>query len=413
MNTSKQSVAVWYTQPWMAVFIALLACLAASICLFKVQPLIPVIMDYFAIGEAKAGMLMAVFSLSGIFLALPGAMAIRRFGIYSSGLAALLCLIIGSGVGLAGGVYGIMLLSRLIEGVGMALMAIIGIMAVSLVFIPEKRGAPMGIMCLYVTLGELSMLNLAPGMADSWGWQSVWWLVILFSALVFVIWLVCFRDLEKQHTDKQNQAEHINQAREKTVTQQPLSTVLANSQVWILVTAYTFFIIAYIGVFVFWPSYLNLEMSYPLARAASLVSLISLINIPFSFSSGILSDKLHSRKGVIFVAMLVCGLSYFCIPGSTGILLLLLLTLVGMFTITVPTVTFTTATEIFPDTGSGGIAVSLLTAGQNLGMFLGPALMGLLVEQYGWAMAFRSMSFLAIVGVGILCFYRPAQKKTP
>ena len=83
-----------YLQPWAVVFIALLTCLAASICLFKVQPIIPVLMDDLSIGEARAGTLMAIFSFSGIFLAVPGALLIRRIGIYYAGGLAVLSLVV-------------------------------------------------------------------------------------------------------------------------------------------------------------------------------------------------------------------------------------------------------------------------------------------------------------------------------
>lgn len=385
-----------YLKPWAVVFIALLTCLAASICLFKVQPIIPVLMNDLSIGEARAGTLMAVFSFSGIFLAVPGAILIRRIGIYASGGLAVVCLIAGALVGLASGVYAILLFGRLIEGIGMALLSIIGIMAVALVFPPEKRGAPMGIMCLYVSLGELATLNAAPHVAEAWGWQGVWWWGVIFCVAMLALWLVTFKQLEKRYGEGETEEE----------TKPSLRLLFANKRVWILLVAYTLFMLPYTGVFVFWPTYLTSELGYGLALAASLVSLISFINIPSSFLSGMVSDKLGSRRGVIFFAMLICAGSYFFIPGATGALLMVLLVLVGIFCIAIPTVTYAVATEIVDDPGLGGVVVSLITVGQNMGLFLGPVLMGILIERFSWPTAFRVMACLAALGAVVMVWFR-------
>lgn len=388
-------------RPWSVVGVALTASVAAALCLFKVQPIMPVLMESLQIGEAQAGLLMALFSLSGALLAVPGGIVISRFGLYKSGLLALVCLIVGSFVGVLGGTYAILLLSRLVEGLGMALLAITGVIVVAVAFPPEKRGAPIGIICLYVSLGELGMLNLAPIITDAWGWRYVWWFGIAFSLVALWLWQYCFRHFEKFYLV------------EKTAEEETPSLLMAFSdrRVWLLFLAYVCYIVAYIGVFAFWPSYLNIELSYSLILASSLVSLISLINIPVSFIAGAISDKLGSRKGVILFGMAACAGSYAFIPGATGGMLIFLLIVVGIFCITVPTVTFAAGTEIFADPGLSGITVSLLAAGQNLGFFIGPALMGILVENFGWDLAFQAMAGIGLLGIAILCLYQPKMTK--
>lgn len=384
-----------WLRPWSVVGIALLASVAAALCLFKVQPIMPVLMEALQIGETQAGLLMAFFSLSGALLAVPGGIVISRLGLYRSGSLALLCLVVGCCVGVVGGTYTILLLSRLVEGLGMALLAITGVVVVAVAFPPEKRGAPIGVICLYVSLGELGMLNLAPAITDAWGWRYVWWFALVFSFLALCVWQFCFRNFEKVYGVSESHTE------EKL----PLTMVFANRRVWFLFVGYILYIVAYIGVFAFWPTYLHMDLSYSLVLASSLVSLISLINIPCSFVAGAISDKLGSRKGVIIVGMSACAGSYMLIPGATGSMLIVLLIVVGVFCITVPTVTFAAGTEIFSDPGLSGITVSLLAAGQNLGFFIGPALMGVVVEHFGWTLAFQAMAGIGLLGIAILCCY--------
>jgi MFS family permease len=397
INQSHLTAKAFYIRPWPATVIALLACLAAAISLFKVQPLIPVLMESLSIGEAKAGFLMAIFSIAGIVLAVPSGLVISRFGVYKTGGAALLCLILGSLATVIGLNYPSMVASRLIEGIGMALLSIIGVVVVALVFPPKRRGAPMGLLCLYVSMGELSTLNLAPTMAQTWGWPSIWWGSLIFGVLVLIVWSMGFRRLESSY----QVSEEVSFAGKTELRQ-----VFSNPKVFLLTLAFSLYTVAYIGVFVFWPTFLNAEKGYSLAAAASLVSLISLINIPFSFICGSLSDKLGSRKAIIIGAMLLSAATFFLIPSSVSFRLMASLFIIGICCIAVPVITYAAATELYEDQRLSSVAVSIVTAGQNTGMFVGPMLMGLLVETQGWEFAFKLMAPVTVISAVIIAFCR-------
>jgi predicted MFS family arabinose efflux permease len=386
-----------YLRPWPVTFITLLASFMAAVSLFKVQPLIPLIMDSFDIGEAKAGLLMAVFSLSGIVLAIPGGMLSGRFGVYKTGGLGLAFLMVGGLVAVIGINYGSMFASRLIEGIGLALLSIIGVVVVALVFPPERRGLPMGLICLYVSFGELVPLNVAPRIAEAWGWQGFWWICLTVTIFAFVVWGLCFRCLESHY---------LPQIEEGEKRPASIKQVFVNPKVWLLTISFAFYMIAYSGVFIFWPTFLNLVQLYELGTAASLVSLISIVSIPASFGCGALSDKLGSRRLVIVPAMFINAVFFFFIPAFGSVLLIVALIVVGVTCIAIPVLTFAAATELYEESSLGSVAVSLVTAGQNVGLFVGPAVMGILVEKSGWATAFQTMAAITVVALIIACFCR-------
>lgn len=112
----------------------------------KVSPVIPVFMDVFSIDMTTAGWLSSVFSIVAMISALPAAWIIGRLGSRKCGLIAIICALIGSALGiLSGSIEILMVVSRVIEGIGVGIISVIAPALVSMWFPAQKRGAPMGL----------------------------------------------------------------------------------------------------------------------------------------------------------------------------------------------------------------------------------------------------------------------------
>ena len=61
--------------------------------------------------------------------------------------------------------------------------------------------------------------------------------------------------------------------------------------------------------------------------------------------------------------------------------------LLGIFVGAVPTATFAAAPEVMGEAELAGLGLAVVMFGQNLGMFIGPILLGNLVERLGWVTA--------------------------
>ena len=159
---------------WVILTVVLLASVAGSLNQFKPPPLIPVLTDAFRIDLGQAGLLMSGFALAGLVLALPAGVILQRLGPKLAGSIALAFLVIGSSWGALSTSAASLVASRVIEGVGFGLIAVVGPAAVALWFPLEKRGVPMGIWATWVPVGSVVMLNLAPAVETAWNWQAVW-----------------------------------------------------------------------------------------------------------------------------------------------------------------------------------------------------------------------------------------------
>ena len=73
---------------WVVVAVVVLASVSASLNQFKVPPLVPVLMDAFGIGLSQTGLLMSVFAATGVILALPVGLILRRLGVRTTGVVA-------------------------------------------------------------------------------------------------------------------------------------------------------------------------------------------------------------------------------------------------------------------------------------------------------------------------------------
>lgn len=127
--------------PGMVLVVMLISMVAGSICMNKVAPVLTNIVSDLAIANSTlSGMLMSIFVISGIFLSIPMGMLTTKYGTFKTGLFSLAAIIIGSSMGAVAGNYTLLLVSRMVEGIGLMFLATIGPAAVASSFSDEKRG---------------------------------------------------------------------------------------------------------------------------------------------------------------------------------------------------------------------------------------------------------------------------------
>lgn len=364
---------------WVILAVAFIASVAAPLNQFKVAPVMPVLMEAFQLSMASAGMLMSIFAITGFILALPAGMIVQRFGLKMTGLIAMGCLVVGSVIGALSTSSGLMLFSRLIEGVGMGLIAVAAPAAIAMWFPPSKQGAPMGIWATWVPVGSVLMFILAPAMATAFGWQSIWWFAAAFSALAFVLVAAFMRPppaMAEGPADGPGAGEAPN-----------LGKALANRNIWLLGLMFGFFNLALISMNTFYPTFLSTELGYSMANASFVTSLTMIVVIFSAPLAGVLSDKIGSRKLVFTIPFIVVAIMMIFPFTITGWMIPAWTILMGVIAGAIPTATFAAAPEVMGKPQLAGIGMAVVTLGQNLGMFVGPMVFGAIVESSGWAVA--------------------------
>ena len=159
---------------WVVLIVVFLVSAAAPLNQFKVPPMMPTLIDTFQLELSMAGLMMSIFAITGVVMALPASYILQRLGPKIAGLIAAGCMVIGAVIGALSVTPSQLLISRVIEGTGMVLIAVVAPAAVGLWFPSERRGVPMGIWATWVPVGRIIMYNAAPPLGTAFGWQAVW-----------------------------------------------------------------------------------------------------------------------------------------------------------------------------------------------------------------------------------------------
>jgi len=346
---------------WAVMWVVYLAGVAIALNQFKVPPVMQALLDSLQVDMATGGWLMSVFSVAGVIFALPAAFLLGRVGPKASGLVALGCTIIGSIIGAFAQGAGILLFGRIIEGIGLALIAVVAPAVISMWFEPQERGLPMGIWSTWVPVATFVMFNVASVILNSFGWQGIWWLGTAVALIAFIAYaLVVGVPAKGAEEEKQKEA--------------PVSMGegLSSLNTWLLALAFCGFNFALIGYSTWAPSYLSEFPGVGTAAANFYASLPSLVLIPGGIFAGWVLDRTRNRKAVLTIALAAATVVLiWCFKLNTSIVVPYMIA-IGIISSFIPSSTFTLAPETAPRPELVGVALGVVSIGQNFGMLVGP-----------------------------------------
>ncbi len=366
---------------WVILWVAFIASVAAPLAQMKISPIMPVLMQEFGLNTAGAGMLMSVFAITGFILALPAGLIMQRFGVKVTALISTGCVVLGSILGALATTSGFMLITRLIEGVGMGLIGVVAPAVISMWFPPEKRGGPMGIWATWVPVGMVLMFVLAPMINGAMGWRAVFWFSAIFAAVAFVL-VFLFLKAPPMPADAKGGPGGPPHGEAPD-----MKKALANKDIWLLGASFGLFNMALIAISTFYPTFLNTVKGLDMGQA-SLISAITMVVVIFSAPlAGILSDKIGSRKKLFTWPFIILAIMMF-FPFNISIpMVIVWMILMGIIAGAIPTATFAATPEIMKSPALAGIGMAVIAVGQNLGQVLGGVVFGALVDSSGWIAA--------------------------
>jgi len=110
---------------WIVLTVLLLFSIAAPLNQSKVPPILPLLMDAFALSVGQAGWLNAAFAVTGLLLALPAGLILQRLGSRLKGLLAGGSIMLGALLGVTSATIGSLLAGRIVERIGASFMAVL------------------------------------------------------------------------------------------------------------------------------------------------------------------------------------------------------------------------------------------------------------------------------------------------
>jgi MFS family permease len=394
---------------WVVLFALYMATLASPLNLFKLPPVMTTIVDAFKLTGPQSGDLMSIFSIMGFVLAIPAGFILRRFGIKMTGLVSVGAVMVGSAVGALAATPGVLFFGRFIEGVGMGLIMVAAPLAISLWFPAHNRALPTGLWASSVGIGNVATLVLAPSLAATYGWQSVWWAGAGFSAIAFILFAALFRLPKKE--EMYEAAAPAAASEEKPPS---LFKAMANRDFWMISIAFGCYNLVVMALCTFLPTFLEVVRQYSrifdkgfLMNASFVTAFIMLASIFSGPAGGRISDRLGKRKIMVLIPYFLMTLTFLLPFTVTGGMIPVYMIVFGLVGGPLAPILLASVPEVAPKPQLIGIGMSVAALGQNLGMYIGPTLFIRIQEAtQSWAVAGYWMIPICLIGMIATCMIR-------
>ncbi|MGV8084219.1 MAG: nitrate/nitrite transporter [Coriobacteriia bacterium] len=361
---------------WVILAVVWLAGFTAPANMAKVITLAPVIMGVFGISTSAIGWVIALFYVLGFVLAFPAASLTNRFGVKVTIVVSIACGALGSLLGVISGSLAIFMISRVLEGAGMGMLGVAGPAAISPWFPAEKRGRAMGIWAMWVAVAMIVCPIFYAWLYKVASWQSVWWFTLVFDVVILVLFLFMYRKPDFSFDGDEA-------AGEERVR---IADVLKEPAIWLLGAVFLFDELVFMSINGFLTTYLTSpNVGATLGTAALISSCMAISGSVFAPVSGIVSDKLKTRKWVL-VAGLVAGCIYSAAVFNTHSVGVFwgLAVFAGIAGGAVPAMIWAATPELVKPVHVAS-AVAVAAFAQNVGMFIGASLTGNAITSLGWS----------------------------
>lgn len=381
---------------------AVLGGLLAALHLGKVPPALPRIREELQLGLVTSGFVVSVFNLLGMCLALfVGSLADRlgRVRLVATGIG---CLIAGGALGALAQTLPVLLVARVIEGVGFISISVAMPAIVIAAASARDRPFALSLWSIYTPLGMALALAFSPLVMQAAGWRGLWLAVLAVTVLAvgFVLWAIARVRLPPPPP-----------GRPRVVILETLS----RGGLWLLALAFGGYAFQWISLMVWLPTFLPEELGLSALGAALVTALVVLINVPGNILGGWLLRRGVPARRLIALGSLAMGLTAVGVflphAGDIGrVALCFAFSFLGGL---VPTSLFSSAPGQAPTLAHLGAANGMLMQGSSTGQFIGAPLVAAAVAAAGGAWAGAVVPMLgaaALAGLaGALAAGRPAR----
>lgn len=378
------------TYAWVILFAIFIASVAAPINQFKVPPVMPALIGQFGLSMTQAGLLMSVFSFAGLILAFPAGMVLSSLGQRKTCLLALAIIVGGSLWGTWSAADAELLVSRTLEGAGMAILGVTAPVVIATWFPPSRRGIALGVWSAWVSTGVIVMMNASPMVTPDGQWTQTWWLGTGIAAAALVLFAVLYRNPPVSGDVVDGGGPPMREM---------FSEVLARRDVWLLAISLFSFNIMVLALNTFFPTYLSKVHGLPMQEAdffSSIANMVMLFSCPLG---GWLADKTGTKKPIFSVCLALIALWWLVVFRVPVAAIPLFMGIFGLLGGPIITTIITALPDAVGRPALLGFGMSLLMFWHHLGEFVGPVYFGRVLDLSGsWQTAAAAMVPVCIIG---------------
>ncbi|KRC86085.1 MFS transporter [Achromobacter sp. Root83] len=369
---------------WGAVLAIVGAGVVAALQVGKVIIAAPLLRQDMGLDLASIGTLTAVFSILGMVGGIAAGGVISRFGARRMLLLGLTATAVGTAAGALAPGYGVLLGSRVIEGLGFLMITVAGPAALQRIVTAANRDFAFALWSCYMPAG-MAVAMLASQAFDDW--HAYWWC----AGIAVGVALACVALLAPSSPRGAGLSW-------RGLRQDTADTLGAAGPV-LLALSFTLYSLMFFALFSFLPVLLMEQLGLTLATAGLYSAIASAANIAGNLGAGVLLARGWQRSTLIACASVTMGAVALLIfssalPAMPTFLLCVLFSAVGGL---IPATLLGTAPLVAPRPALTAATVGLVMQGSNLGQVIGPVAVGGAIDRFGWT----SASFIvAAAGLG-------------
>lgn len=380
---------------WVVATIAIIASILISANSNKLPATMSLVIPALGIDTGTAGNIMSLNGYVGFVLAFVAASIIMKFGTKKSTLMVLGCAVTGAVISAFATDYIVLVVGRLIEGVGYACIGTVVPVLFSEWFPPSKRGVPMGIFSVWVPLGSMFVMGTSGFFfteADPTSYHAVFWFVAALLAVITVVWAVAVRNPEVSYLDLESGP---NAEKPK------VSEGFKSLSCWVAMVAFAAFALGTACVMNFETLYMVQTMGMDQASANGMLNVANIAVVVGGIGIGFVMNAVKSNKGrlgILVACSAVLGACFAVAYTVSDALLVPWLIVFGLSNGVVPAIFFTMVAEIAPRPALASVSSTLMSCGQCVGGILF-GIVGAVVTAAGWAACTG-----LLIGVGVVLF---------
>jgi MFS transporter, CP family, cyanate transporter len=373
---------------WPAVIAAVFAGVVGALAFGKMSPALPLLTAEFHLSLIQAGWLVSAFN------ALAASSAIF-FGLFSDRVGALRLCIFGVLCLAAGGLLGalssgapLLVVSRLIEGLGFIAAVVSAPGLITAATAPGRLGVAFGLWGSYLPFGVSLALLASPPLFAVSGWRSIWVLAAI-AALACALMLAA-------------QSRHYAGV---TGTRRSLASIkasLAQPVLWLLGVAFAVYAIQHIAVIIWLPTYLIETRGVSVTAAALATALAVFVNCFGNILGGWLIQRHVPRGRIIALTFMATSVTFVGIFSAAlpDPVRYALVVFYSFITGTVPAAALSAGMRYARSPAEVGSIQGLIVHLTHIGIFFGPPLIAAAVTWGGsWDATLWVMLGCAVVAL--------------
>jgi predicted MFS family arabinose efflux permease len=378
-------------RPWLMLALAYLSTLVFAFSIQAISPVLSLIIADLNISHQEAGLLVSLFALPGVFLSIPIGTFIDRYGLKPVNIVLIVLIVIGLVITVFGGSFWMLLIGRLVAGVGaIPLSFMIGGRIVSEWFPGKGLGRAMGILSTAVPVGFILALNSLAFVGGAFGWRAAVGVSAAFSVIVLLIFWALYSPNPESAHGPDTKAAAVNPFK-------------VGGMIWLVGLIWALFNGVVISFVSFAPDFF-VSGGMTIVFAGFLASSLLWESPVISPFVGALIDRIGSEGLIIGIGNAILAVGVLAVVGG-GLPPLLAIAIMGL-AITLPPPAVYALPPKLMDPRVLGLGFGIVTTMFSVGSLVGPYLVGLVTDlsgsyQTGFLLMAGYAAIAAICGFGL------------